>query len=130
MKFRWRRLLLLLVFAFWATGTGRALHERLEHCPHAQLTERSPATQTADLSMGLPDEAEHCHNECAVCSMLAHMAASGCETPTVVVAADPRTAVLAIADSQAPRHSYQPFLPSRGPPQPRSGSSNALIDVT
>jgi hypothetical protein len=117
MKFRSVRVLLILVFAFWATGSGRALHERLEHSPHLHLSECSLVGLGTGLSMHSPDEEEHCHDDCAICSTLAHMSVGGHAMPTLVVTADTRVDVLAISNSRAPRFSYEPFLPSRGPPQ-------------
>lgn len=108
------KFLMLAVFAYWASGLGRYLHERIEHCPDAAARARLVAAQGVP-SVHAADDS-HSEQDCPICSMLAHMAVGGSAPPLLIYLANDRHAALVFPDRPTPLSSYEQFLPSRGPP--------------
>jgi hypothetical protein len=133
MKPFWLRLLLLLTFAFWATGTAKYAHEQLEHHGKDASIDGDdddddlPASPTPAVAQAIPTttpqtQPPKSHHPCPVCQMLAAMTIDRSVPPALPQASTQCIAILAVADWHAPALFARFTLPARGPPADPSPS--------
>lgn len=111
------KLFMLFVFAYWASGMGQYLHERIEHCPGSGACQAAPARiAISGVSSVHAESHSHSEEDCPICSMLAHMAVGGSAPPPLIYLTNGCHSALVFHDRPAPLSSDECFLPSRGPP--------------
>jgi len=112
------KLLLLLTFAFWATGAAQFLHERLDHQSAAAQTSFAPSASSKSPVASTPRDSAfgHTHADCAVCATLAFMAAHRGVADSPAIQMYDGGLRGAVGGKDTPPKPFEQFLPSRGPP--------------
>jgi hypothetical protein len=104
------RFLLLACLAFWGSGAGQFLHERLEHADPSNF--QSVASERHSV-VGV---AGHAHGACVVCEMLASMTAGHAAVVSPALAPHDCLCTVTPFDCQSSAQTFLQFPLSRGPP--------------
>lgn len=122
------KFLLLICFAFWATGLAQYAHERIEHGDVAgvahdhRLAIGSHGQDTHALRLGARDDAprkDHhpdSHDDCPTCAMFAAMAVRPAMLPPVIAPPQATICRLTVPRHVVPAAPFEQFPPSRAPP--------------
>jgi hypothetical protein len=120
MKSSWLKLLLLMTFAFWASGAAKYTHELIEH--HGQDAsvddDDDDFAVTSTASASQPKDVSHqpVKHPCPICQMFAGMAAARSAPPALPTNYLPLVETLVIADHAAPVVQAAFDHSVRGPP--------------
>jgi hypothetical protein len=115
------KLLLLVSFAYWASGLAMCLHERFEHAHDqeeaaAALNDVKPADPASKNSSEPPLQAPDDHDDCPTCQTLKLMKVEPLTPPPAIQIVHPYVETLPVIQLQARVLSFVLFLPARAPP--------------
>jgi hypothetical protein len=98
-------------FAYWSTGLGQYLHEKLEHHHDEDEAASVPAK---DGSKPLKEADDH--DDCLICQTLKAMKAHPSPPPASPQPALPSVEIVPPPPPQAPVLAFVVFIPARAPP--------------
>lgn len=107
------KLMLVAIFAFWATGLAQYTHEMVEHVGPQRAAEKLHASGNSSHS---PQHHSDSDDDCPTCAMFASMAAGPIAAPIVI--GPPRIVAVASAvpEHVAPKAPLLQVEHSRAPP--------------
>lgn len=107
------KLLLVAIFAFWATGLAQYTHEMVEHVGPQRAAKRLHASGSSSHSPQHPSDSD---DDCPTCAMFASMAAGPLATPLAIGPLQIVEVASAVPEHVAPRAPLLQVEHSRAPP--------------
>ncbi|MGD0766855.1 MAG: hypothetical protein ABSB42_01395 [Tepidisphaeraceae bacterium] len=104
-------ILVLLTFAYWASGLGECLHERFEH-----HHEKPQAVESGKRDSSKPLQEGDDHDDCVICQTLKAMKAHQPTPPTLPEPTLPSVEIVPLPQPEAPVLAFVVFIPARAPP--------------